>query len=87
MQNDSRLGEIFMRAFLLRRVELLAATDGDAILLGSLNSNRTLGVREFLTRNGHPHSFIDLDREADLEELLEELSLSHLRFSCADLQR
>src|SRR5439155_273096 len=31
----------------------------------------TLRVREFLTRNGHPHTMVDLDRDAGVQELLD----------------
>jgi len=62
MQNDAELGEIFMRAFILRRLELLASSSGEAVVLGSLNSAGTLRIREFLTRNGYPYSFINLER-------------------------
>jgi thioredoxin reductase (NADPH) len=36
MQTDAELGEIVMRAFLLLRVELVAAGVGDVVLIGSL---------------------------------------------------
>jgi len=29
-------------------------------------------VKEFLTRNGHPFHYIDLDRDADAQELLDQ---------------
>ena len=56
LQTDADLGEIFMRAFILRRVELIAHGLGDVVLVGSNHSAGTLGVQEFLTRNGHPHA-------------------------------
>ena len=31
----------------------------------------TLRVKEFLTRNGHPYAYIDLDRDADVQGLLD----------------
>ena len=31
----------------------------------------TLRIREFLTRNGHPYSYIDLDRDSDVQEMLD----------------
>ena len=57
MHDDSELGELFMRAFILRRIELLATSSGVAVVLGSLNSGGTLRLREFLTRNGYPYSY------------------------------
>ena len=48
------LSEILMRAFILRRVELIARGLGDVVLIGSAHCAGTLRVKEFLTRNGHP---------------------------------
>ncbi|MGI4756034.1 MAG: FAD-dependent oxidoreductase [Janthinobacterium lividum] len=75
MQNDSELGELFMRAFILRRVDLLATTNGDAIVLGSNNSSGTLRIRDFLLRNGHPFSFVDLDKDEGVQGLLDEFEV------------
>jgi thioredoxin reductase (NADPH) len=71
VQNDAELGEIFMRAFILRRVELIAHGLGDVVLVGSNHSTGTLRIREFLTRNGHPHTYVDLDRDPHVQELLD----------------
>jgi thioredoxin reductase (NADPH) len=71
VQTDSQLSEIIMRAFILRRVELIAHGLGDVVLLGSNHCSATLRVKEFLTRNGHPYSYIDLDRDADVQVLLD----------------
>ncbi len=71
IQTDSELSEIIMRAFILRRVSLVAYGLGDAVLVGSAHSAGTLRIKEFLTRNGHPYTYLDLDRDADVQELLE----------------
>jgi thioredoxin reductase (NADPH) len=71
VQTDSELGEILMRAFILRRVELIASGIGDVVLLGSAHSPGTLRIKEFLSRNGHPYAYIDLDREPDVQLLLD----------------
>jgi len=71
VQTDSELSEILMRAFILRRVELIAHGLGDVILVGSVHCPATLRVREFLTRNGHPYSYIDLDKHTDVQDLLD----------------
>jgi thioredoxin reductase (NADPH) len=70
VQTDSELSDIFMRAFILRRVELIAQGIGDAVLIGSNFCQGTLRVKEFLTRNGHPYTFVDLDRDSGVEGLL-----------------
>src|SRR5919108_5389380 len=71
VQTDAELGEILMRAFILRRVELVAASVGDVVLIGSMHSAGTLRIKEFLMRNGHPYSYIDLERDPDVQNLLD----------------
>jgi thioredoxin reductase (NADPH) len=71
VQTDAELSEILMRAFILRRVELLAQGIGDATLVGSNHSADTLRIKEFLTRNAHPYAYIDLERDADVQNLLD----------------
>ena len=44
---------------------------GNLAVLGSQHSARTLEVREFLTRNGYPYTYIDLDRDQTSQELLD----------------
>jgi thioredoxin reductase (NADPH) len=78
MQNDTELGEVFMRAFILRRIELVASSAGDVVVLGSLNSAGTLRIREFLTRNSYPYSFIDLDKDKDVQKLLDQFQVSDI---------
>ena len=76
VQTDAELSEILMRAFILRRVELLAQGIGDATLLGSSHSADTLRIKEFFTRNGHPYTYIDLERDADVQGLLDHFHVS-----------
>jgi len=68
---DAELSEIFMRAFILRRLTLISRGMGNVILLGSRHSANTLRLREFLSRNGHPFVFVDLDSGPDYQELLD----------------
>jgi thioredoxin reductase (NADPH) len=76
VQTDAELGEILMRAFILRRVELVAAGVGDIALIGSTHSAGTLRIKEFLMRNGHPYSYIDLERDSDVQNLLDSFRIS-----------
>jgi len=71
VQTDSELGEILLRAFILRRVELISHGFGDAVLIGSNHSGGTLRIKEFLTRNGHPYSYLDLDHDESVQDLLD----------------
>jgi thioredoxin reductase (NADPH) len=76
VQNDAEISEILMRAFILRRVELVASGMGDAVLVGSVHSSGTLRIKEFLTRNGHPYKYIDLDHDADVQALLDHFHIA-----------
>ncbi len=73
---DEELSGIFMRAFILRRVMLISSGSGNVILLGSRHSAKTLRLREFLTRNGHPHTYIDLDTDTGAQELLDRFTVT-----------
>src|SRR5712692_5807145 len=75
MQTDAVLGEIFLSAFLLRRVYLIAHSVGDAVLIGSSHSSDTLRLRAFLTRNGHPHAYIDVERDPDVQTVLDHFEI------------
>ena len=76
IQADGELNEIFMRAFILRRVELINRGVGDVVVLGSSHCQGTLRIRESLTRNGHTYTMVDLDREADVEAVLDRFHVS-----------
>ncbi len=68
---DAELSELFMRAFILRRVTLINRGQGNVILMGSRHSATTLRLREFLVRNGHPFTYVDLDTDTSSQELLD----------------
>lgn len=75
MQNDAALGEIFLRAFIARRVYLISNQIGDAVLIGSANSSDTLRLRAFLTRNAHPFAYLDVERDPDVQALLDHFDI------------
>jgi thioredoxin reductase (NADPH) len=75
VQADSELSEVFMRAFILRRVELITRGIGDVVLIGSSHSAGTLRVREFLTRNGHPYASVDVEHDPDVQDLLDQFQV------------
>jgi thioredoxin reductase (NADPH) len=72
---DAELSEILMRVFILRRLELIRQGWGNLVVLGSQHSARTLEIREFLGRNGHPYTYVDLDRDRTSQELLDRFEL------------
>lgn len=77
---DAELSEILMRAFILRRLALISGGLGNVILLGSRHSAKTLELREFLSRNGYPHNYVDLDTDKASQALLDkfEVKLSEI---------
>jgi thioredoxin reductase (NADPH) len=80
VQTDGELSEVLMRAFILRRAELQAQGIGDVTLVGSSHSSDTLRIKEFLSRNGHPYTYVDLEGDAAVQDLLD-----HFRISDADM--
>ena len=68
---DAELSEIFLRAFILRRIALITRGGGNLILMGSRHSADTLRLREFLGRNAHPVNYVDLDTDKTSQELLD----------------
>ena len=75
IQTDSELSDVFLRAFILRRLQLIDQGFGDVLLLGSNHCQGSLHIREFLTRNGHPYRFVDLDSDADSQAMLDQFQI------------
>lgn len=73
---DAELSEIFMRAFILRRMQLIHRGEGNLILIGSRHSAQTLRLREFLSRNGHPYSYVDLETDKTSQEILDRFAVT-----------
>ena len=77
---DAELSEIFMRAFILRRLALISRGEGNVIVMGSRHCAATVRIREFLGRNAYPYTFVDLDTDKTSQELLDrfEVKLSEV---------
>ncbi|MBX9701108.1 MAG: FAD-dependent oxidoreductase [Acetobacteraceae bacterium] len=67
---DAELGEIVMRALILRRVALIESGAGGPVLLGPATLPDLLRLEGFLARNGHPHTILDPASDPDAAELL-----------------
>jgi thioredoxin reductase (NADPH) len=76
IKTDAEFSEILMRAFILRRVELVSAGMGNVVLIGSTHSTGTLRIKEFLMRNGHPYSYIDLESDPDVQTFMEDFHIT-----------
>jgi thioredoxin reductase (NADPH) len=73
---DAELSDILMRVFILRRLELIRQGWGDVVVLGSQHTARTLEIREFLSRNGQPYGYVDLDHDQTSQELLDRFEVA-----------
>jgi thioredoxin reductase (NADPH) len=75
VQTDPELGEFLLRIFVRRRVAMIARAMGDVVLIGSRYSADTLRLKEFLTHNGHPFTYLELGQDAPAEQLLQRFNL------------
>ena len=76
LQADSEIGDLLLRAFILRRMGLIEAGAGDAIMLGSHFSADTERLQSFLVQNAHPYRYVDVDRDPDVQALLDAFHVS-----------
>src|SRR5277367_3964690 len=73
---DAELSDIIMNAFLARRLSLKDTGQGNVVIIGSKYSADTLSLREFLTRDGHPFNYFDLDTDPGTQELLDRFGVT-----------
>ena len=73
--HDSALGDMILRAYLLRRSLLIGLGVGLRII-GSRYSPDTRRLLEFAARNRIPHRWIDLEEDRSAEQLLRQLSVA-----------
>lgn len=76
LATDAELSEILMRAFILRRVALITHGQSELVMVGSSQSSSTLRLRQFLTRAGHPHRYLDAEADPEAELLLDRFGVS-----------
>jgi thioredoxin reductase (NADPH) len=75
VQTDVGISQVLMTAFIFRRLELIANHVGDVAVIGSSHSPGTLRIKEFLTRNGHPYTYLDLDKDTGVQEMLDKFKV------------
>jgi thioredoxin reductase (NADPH) len=61
---------------MLRRQMIVAEEWGNVIVIGSRHSADTLRLREFLSRNGHPYTYVDLDLDNASRNLLDRFAIA-----------
>lgn len=72
---NQQLGDVILNALIARRALLIGLGSG-LRLIGSHLSPDSRRLREFLTRNRIPHSFLDLETDAQADQLLQRLSIA-----------
>ncbi len=76
VQTDSELSEVFLRAFILRRLALMERGAGNVVLIGSRHSAGTLTLQDFLTRNSQPYAYVDVDESPEVQKTLDSFGVS-----------
>jgi hypothetical protein len=70
IEAEPDIGEIIMRAFILRRVALMKHSQGGVVLIGSMHNADMLRLERFLSRNGYPHRTFDTEANEEGAGLL-----------------
>ena len=65
VSSEADIGEIIMRAFILRRVGLIQHASGGVVLIGAGHAGDTLRLQRFMMRNGYPHRLLDVEADPD----------------------
>ena len=71
MVGSAEIGEIFMRAFILRRVALITEGGAGSILVGRGNDPELMRLQNFLARNGYPHTSLDANSDEEGRAVIE----------------
>ncbi|WP_435007824.1 FAD-dependent oxidoreductase [Tundrisphaera lichenicola] len=72
---DSELSDLILRTFLIRRSALIEKGHSSIKLIGSRFARETHRIREFLTRNNQPFTFLDLEKDPGVATLLEKFGV------------
>ncbi len=71
MVGSAEVGEIVMRAFILRRVGLIEDGGAGSVLVGNPGAPDLVRLQGFLGRNGYPHTVIDAAGDPDGRAIVE----------------
>jgi thioredoxin reductase (NADPH) len=72
---SAEIGEIIMRAFILRRVALIEAGGSGSVLVGIPGAPELVRLQGFLARNGYPHLVVDAAGTPEGRALVERLGV------------
>lgn len=74
--SEADLSETIMRAYILRRMVFIEDEGGGLILIGSQDDADTLGLRSFISRNGQPAAYFDIEQHAECSGLMERFGIA-----------
>ncbi|MEV7010868.1 FAD-dependent oxidoreductase [Streptosporangium sp. NPDC051022] len=74
--HDPELGDLILRAFMIRRRSLLIGGGTGLRIIGSRYSPGSRRLREFVTRNRLPHRWVDLEEDREAEALVRNLGIA-----------
>jgi len=72
---SAEIGEIIMRAFILRRVAFLETGGGGSVLIGTQSDPALMRLQGFLASNGYPLLVLDAERENEGHDLILRLGI------------
>ena len=72
---SAEVGEVIMRAFILRRTALITEGGAGSVLVGRDSDPWLLRLQGFLSRNSYPYTVLEPSRDADGQALIERLAL------------
>jgi thioredoxin reductase len=75
MVGSADVGEIVMRALILRRVGLIEESGAGTILIGVPGSADIVRLQGFLTRSGYPNMVLDVASDAEGKELVDRIGV------------
>lgn len=75
MIGSADLGEVVMRALILRRVSLIGQGAAGTILIGDPHDSDIVRLQDFLTRSGYPNVVFDPSHEGEGRSMLEKLGI------------
>jgi thioredoxin reductase (NADPH) len=75
MVGSAELGEIMMRAFILRRVALIREGGSGSLLIGHPSAPDVLRLQGFLARNGYPYTVLDVATDDEARATVERFGI------------
>jgi thioredoxin reductase (NADPH) len=70
------IGELIMRAFILRRVALIGTGDAGSVLVGVHGTHALMRLQGFLTRSAYPHIVLDAQQDEEGRTLVHRLGVA-----------